>query len=258
MPSLNRWHAAWIAVAAAVCLIASIAAWHRHELPPGPLRVTSGSTPAPVIRAGVSPVPDGPVYVHVTGQVLKPGLYRMVAGARVMDAITMAGGASPQADLDALNLATPLHDGQKLTVPALGQASPPPQQDYVVDSPAPVPPAQTASPTTLPSEQTSGVIDPQPTTAPTLTADDIPAPRNSSHSGKFRNPGDGMVDINTGGASELEKLPGVGPATAKKIIEYRAEHEGFKTVEELMEVKGIGPAKLRKMKPFVTVNARGE
>jgi competence protein ComEA len=92
-----------------------------------------------------------------------------------------------------------------------------------------------------------------------LTSEDIPAAVSStSRSTKFKHPGDGAVDINTSTAVELQRLPGVGPATARKIIEYRAEHDGFKTIEELMEVKGIGPAKLRKMKPFVVLRERGE
>lgn len=60
-----------------------------------------------------------------------------------------------------------------------------------------------------------------------------------------------MISINSADATQLDELPGVGPATARAIIEYRTAHGGFKTVDELMEVKGIGPKKLEKMRPFV-------
>lgn len=62
------------------------------------------------------------------------------------------------------------------------------------------------------------------------------------------------ININTADEAELDKLPGVGPATAKKIIEYRQQTGGFKSVEELVNVKGIGSKKLEQMRPYITVN----
>jgi competence protein ComEA len=60
----------------------------------------------------------------------------------------------------------------------------------------------------------------------------------------------GSVNINTADESELDQLPGVGPATAKKIVEYRSAHGGFQSVDELDQVKGIGPKKLEEMRPY--------
>jgi comEA protein len=60
-----------------------------------------------------------------------------------------------------------------------------------------------------------------------------------------------IVSLNTGTATDLDTLPGVGPATAQKIIAYRTQHGSFKTVEGIMDVSGIGPAKYAKMKPFL-------
>lgn len=257
MASLSKWHAAWIGLAAGVCLIASVSAWRRHSLPAGPVRVTSAQPSR--AQPGTNAPGDGPIYVHVTGQVGRPGLYRLANGARVMDAITAAGGPTSQADVEALNLATPLRDGQKLTVPSLGQPSPPAQQEYIADSPALEPPAASTTSPSIPPEQPRAGSDMSVDASQTLTADDIPTPRSSpSRSAKLRNPGEGVVDINAGTLSDLERLPGVGPATAKKIVDYREEHGGFNTIDELMEVRGIGPAKLRKMKPFVVLHARGE
>lgn len=255
MPSLTRWQIAWVAVAALVCMVASASLWRHRPGASGPLAVTTGAPAlAPRPHGLVTPL-DGPIYVHVTGHVAKPGLYRMPAGSRVMDAISYAGGAADDASLDSLNLATALRDGQKLTVPSLGESPPPPADSYIADSPDVVPHPELIRPD-----------PPEPAPAPpparsSLSASDVEtgfdAPSRSGSVAKLRRPGDGTVNINLAEASELQRLPGVGPATAIKIIEYREEHGGFGTVEELMEVRGIGPAKLRKMQPFVTLGNRG-
>ena len=62
------------------------------------------------------------------------------------------------------------------------------------------------------------------------------------------------LDLNSATAEELTVLPGIGPALAERIVAYRREHGGFNTVEELMEVSGIGEAKLAELKGRVTVN----
>ena len=61
------------------------------------------------------------------------------------------------------------------------------------------------------------------------------------------------VNINTAGPDELATLPRIGPVIAKRIIEFREEHQGFKKVEELMNVKGIGPKTFEKLAPLITL-----
>ena len=61
------------------------------------------------------------------------------------------------------------------------------------------------------------------------------------------------VNLNTATASQLDALPGVGPALAERILEYRQKNGGFKKVEELMNIKGIGEKSFLKLKPLVTV-----
>lgn len=72
-------------------------------------------------------------------------------------------------------------------------------------------------------------------------------------SAKFKNPGDGTVNLNTAGDAELQKLPGVGPAMAARIAEYRQQIGRFTDPKQLMDVKGIGEKKYAKMAPFLTV-----
>lgn len=61
------------------------------------------------------------------------------------------------------------------------------------------------------------------------------------------------LNLNSATLADLEKLPGVGPSTAKQILEYRQKNNGFKKVEELMNIKGIGEKSFLKLKPLVTV-----
>lgn len=151
------------------------------------------------------------VVVHVIGAVREPGVVSVAPGSRVQDAVEAAGGLRDDADLTRLNLARPAVDGERLWVPVPGEEPPP-------ELPAP----QSVAPPTMPS----------------AGASDGAA-------------GDGPVDLNTADQAELETLPGVGPVTAERILQWRAEHGSFTAVEELMEVSGIGERTLEQLRPHV-------
>ena len=88
-------------------------------------------------------------------------------------------------------------------------------------------------------------VQSQPTTAPT-------AQTKTAHSTK-KQTSTGTVNINSAAETELVALPGIGPSKAKAIAEYRQKQGGFKSIEDLQQVKGIGPATLEKLRARVTL-----
>lgn len=76
--------------------------------------------------------------------------------------------------------------------------------------------------------------------------------RSSSTKKKLLPPG--SVNINTANLSELDSLPGVGPAIAQRILDYRAAHGKFHTIEEIKNVRGIGDKTFAKLKDYITVD----
>ena len=84
-----------------------------------------------------------------------------------------------------------------------------------------------------------------------VAPDPGPSPPGGASGGST--PGGGVVNINTAGAAELEALPGIGPALAARIVEYRDGHGPFASVDDLTDVPGIGPAKLEALRSQATV-----
>jgi competence protein ComEA len=198
----------------------------------------------PVPKSLALPTTVSLVKVHVTGAVMKPGVYQLMDSQRVEDAIKQAGGASAEADLDALNLAAKLIDGSQLRVPARSEK---PVASTPKKSPSkPVAPARVE----IEGDVTPLVYKASP--EPTYVAQSEPSYVKEPEKSPAKEPGTpGIVNINTASASELEKLPGVGPATAAKIIEYRGSRGPFTSVEELLAIKGIGAKKLEQIRPHV-------
>ena len=153
--------------------------------------------------------------VHVAGRVRSPGVYRFEGPPRVHEAIERAGGVTPDADLDALNLAQPLVDGQRVYVPSEAEAE--------------LGGIETISPA---ASSTQGSAD--------GAVDGGPVDR-------------AKVDLNRATVVELETLPGVGPAIARAIVDDRDRHGPFATVDELDRVPGVGPAKLEALRDLVAV-----
>ncbi len=167
------------------------------------------------------PPTQAPFVVHVTGAVAAPGVYALPPGSRVRDALEAAGGLLTHANPEGLNLAARLSDGAQINVATL-----------------PPTPAADANP----PDTSDPPADKDPSTVTT------PAPPTETPA-----PSDDLININTGAQADLETLNGVGPATALKIIAYREENGPFATIEDIVNVSGIGPATFEKIKDFITV-----
>ena len=203
-----------ISTAVAVAVVA-IGAWWVVRIPPAPVESTISFTATSLTGAASvsSPVEVNSslgIVVHVAGEVKNPGVYTLSNSARMIDAVLAAGGATARADLEVINLATPLMDSSQIYVPAKGAAERP------------------------------VFARPQP------GMNGVQSSQNSPDSG-------GVVNINRASVTELDALPGVGPSTAQAIVDYRATNGPFGSPEDLLNVKGIGPAKFEAMRKLVGV-----
>jgi len=171
---------------------------------------------AETVNSAASVSAPSTLTVHVAGAVKKPGVYVLSSTARVVDAVTAAGGPLTSADLEGINLAQTLVDTEQIYIPPRSRRTTP----------------VTVAPRLKPSRSTT------PSTAP-----------GSSGS----TAGSTVLNLNTATASELDALPGVGPATAKAIIDHRTKKGPFTKVEDLLNVAGIGPSKLAALRDQVAV-----
>lgn len=181
--------------------------------------------------APASPFPSPPteLVVHVAGAVRKPGIYRFKKGDRVFQAIEAAGGFTPEADQGARNQADFLVDGAQIQIP-------------LSSSVGSLPTAWEAGSTSLPG---ASPIHHRKSTLGTSS--------RTTQTEKLRTPGSGSVNINTADLEELQHLPGVGPAMAQRILDYRQSIGRFANTAELQDVRGIGAKTFAKMQPFVRV-----
>jgi competence protein ComEA len=170
------------------------------------------------------------IRVHVAGAVKKPGVYSIPAWYRVIDAVKKAGGAAANADLDRINLADSLKDKEQLRIPVRGAAVP-----VMTHAPTPEPPP------VVPDAGGHG-MGRYPFAAPRVV-------RASRTVGPA--PVAGPVNLNQATREELDTLPGVGPSTADRIIAYRENQGPFLQPEDLMNVKGIGPARFARLRGMV-------
>ncbi len=98
------------------------------------------------------------------------------------------------------------------------------------------------------SEQTAAINEPQTTSTTPQTTVPTETLTTSESSEQYR-----LININTAGAAELETLNGIGKVIAQRIIDYRTENGGFDSIEEIMEVSGIGEKKFAAIKDYITV-----
>jgi competence protein ComEA len=174
-------------------------------------RASASATSRASGTAAGAPAAGAKIVVHVAGAVVHAGVVELPANARVIDAIEAVGGAQADGDLDRLNLAAKVSDGERVFVAKVGQADP-------------------------------GVLG-EPT-----------GPSGSASSGGATGGAAGVkVNLNTATQAQLEALPGIGPSYAQAIIAERQARAGFKSVNELRNVRGIGDKRFEQLAPLVTV-----
>lgn len=143
------------------------------------------------------------IIVHITGCVENEGIVELEEGSRIADAIEASGGLTLDANLENVNLAYQLQDGQKIKIP-------------------------------------SNIEDEEETVQEEIIISDEQSTEE--------------ININNATQTELETIPGIGPSTALKIIEYRTKNGKFKTIEDIKNVSGIGEAKYETIKEYICVN----
>ncbi|MBQ7429976.1 MAG: helix-hairpin-helix domain-containing protein [Butyrivibrio sp.] len=156
------------------------------------------------------------VYVHVCGAVANEGVYELQAGSRVIDAVNAAGGFDPEADTEYVNQATEVSDGLKVRIPY---------------------------------KRETESLGASATGIETMSQDISPVDGVLSQDHKKS----GLLDINTATSEELCELPGIGEGYAQRIISYRQEEGSFKTIEDIMKVKGIKDKLFSQIKDLITV-----
>lgn len=155
------------------------------------------------------------IIVHISGQILNPGVISLVKGARLIDAINAVGGTTTEADLSKVNLAYVLEDAQKIYIPSVKDKE---EKEYISVT-----------------SGDNGII--------------------TSKSSQISNNKEEklMININTANEEELQKLPGIGESIATKIINYRKENGKFKVIEDIKNVSGIGDSKFNKIKDNISI-----
>lgn len=166
------------------------------------------------------------LYAYITGEVRKPGVYKLSEDARIFQLVEHAGGFTSKADQESLNLAEFLTDGIHLHVGAKISQS-------------------TQTQARIPGVPVQAVQYVQTVQSGIQSSTRTSRKQSTSSAEK--------VDINHADAKELERLKGVGPAIAKRIIDYRNAHGRFTKPEDLLNVRGIGSKTLEKMRDQVII-----
>lgn len=156
------------------------------------------------------------IAIHITGEVNKTGIIYLEKGARIADAIDEAGGATKNANLDQVNLAYVLEDGQKIYIPNKKEKLE--AREYIIEN----------------------------------SGNNVLVENGKSSTNSSKGVG-GKVNINSANQTELETLPGIGPSLAQRIIEYREVNGEFERIEDLQNIKGIGDSKYSNIKEKICI-----
>ena len=153
------------------------------------------------------------IIVYITGAIKNEGIYEMEENSRIANIIEKAGGLTEEANIENINLAYLLEDGMKIYIP---------KKDEKINEL---------------KEDTNTYTSKENSTSEVL--------KNKNKNEK--------ININTATQTELETLPGIGPTTALRIIEYRKENGKFRNIEDIKKINGIGDNKFSKIKDLIKI-----
>lgn len=187
------------------------------------------------------------IIVHLSGAVEKEGIVELDENSRIADAIEKAGGIKENACIDEINLAYKLEDGMKIYIPTKEECKKQQEENKQ-----------------LIQTETSGISNSNSQESQSKNVNT--SSETETNAGKINSGGtsitgtssnntakQGKVNINTASQTELETLPGIGPLTALKIVNYRKEKGKFKKIEDIKEVSGIGDSKYNKIKDLIKI-----
>lgn len=208
----------FITVLLAGCIITSLISTNDKEKPlaGSSLQSAQGTVTSKATQAKS-------VRVQVSGAVLEPGIYDLPANCRVEEAIAAAGGLTENADSERVNLVRKVRDGMQIRVPVKKAA-------------------RTSRTQRKSAQATAG-----------YSASSTKKVGSTRAGAEKNNSAVQIVRINSAGVSELQQLPGIGPALAQRIVETRSRGR-FTSAEDLLRVPGIGKAKLAKLRDYVEVD----
>jgi competence protein ComEA len=178
---------------------------------------------------------DEMIYVHVCGAVKKPGVIKTEPGTRVFAVLRKAGGSFKEADLEQINLAAFVEDGEQIYLPR--------KNETVV-----LPESGGQSPGNVkvsPAARIAKVIKNGKFSKPG------PAGKGGAAKPKLRV--SWPLDLNQATQAQLELVPGIGAVMAARILAFRQAQGRFNTYDELLSVNGIGTSKLEKFRPYLYV-----
>lgn len=165
------------------------------------------------------------IIVHISGAVQNEGIVELEVNSRVADAIEKAGGLKENAYMDEINLAYLLEDGEKIHIPTLEEQKEKEGEEGKKEE-------------EIKKVETTNKYS-------NANINNVNQKEKTSKQTK--------ININTATQEELDSLPGIGPSTATKILDYRKQNGKFKAIEEIKEVSGIGESKYEKIKDQITV-----
>lgn len=210
----DRIRIAAAALAAVVVVVLALRAL-ENRAPAAGEPVSMGGPPGAEASPPAKRGAEGGLLVHVAGAVRRPGVYRVPAGSRADAAVRLAGGVSRRGDAAGVNLAAPLQDGQQIVVPRRG------------------------------ARAAAGVV------APGAAATGTGGTSSAAGAGAGAGAAGAPISLSSATAEQLDTLDGIGPTLAQRIVAYRDAHGGFRSIEELRQVEGIGDKRFQALKASV-------